>query len=126
MDFTQTLDSVISEALELGCDERQISDLLFSEAHIVEGMELTEARRIRVKVAGGGYMTKRVIGRKDPRRSAIAKRAARKGKANRMRAMRNPRSKMKRQRTLAARKRMMGPARRPRRGGTPRTVRRRR
>jgi hypothetical protein len=79
-----------------------------------------------VKVASGGYMTKRVIGRKDPKRRMIAKRAARKGRAARMRAARNPRSKMKRQRTLAVRKRMVGPSRprRPRAGARPRVARR--
>jgi hypothetical protein len=129
MKLTEHLDAFIEEAVVELLDPEAAAYLLLSEdfrfTQLGEDVSiLNEAHRIRVKVAGGGYMTKRVIGRKDPRRSRSAKRAALKGKAKRRMALRNPRSRMKRARTLAARKRLMGnkTTRRPKRrvGPTPR------
>jgi len=136
MDLRDVFDGFIEEAAVSLYPPELSAELLLSEDFRVpygdEYIPLVEAlHRIRVKVAGGGRITKRKFGRKDPRRSMIAKRSARKGRAARMRAMRNPRSKMKRKRTMAARKRMFGGgARRPshsvRRHAAPRVTRYRR
>ncbi len=96
---------VITEALALGFDERQIADLLLAEADAVSEMPLTEARRKYRSMPGGGKALISVQGRVDPRRRIAARKAARKGKAARMRAARNPQSKMKRRRTMMARRR---------------------
>jgi len=113
MDLIEYLDAFVEEAVAELYTPEEATFLLLNESfkftQLGEPVHLlTEMKRIRVKVAGGGYMTKRKIGRKDPRRSMIAKRSARKGRAKRMAAMRNPRSKMKRRRTMAARSRLLG------------------
>lgn len=127
MDFRDILDKLIEEAVLEDVSPQIAADVLLSESSIVleTGELLTEVvKRTRVKVAGGGYMTKRKIGRPNPRRSQIAKRSAMKGKSKRRIAQRSMRSKLKRKRTMQARNRLMGGARRgahgTRRHGPPR------
>lgn len=115
MTLKEQFDGFIEESIANSYPPGVSAIVLCSEDCTLDGENLREAlHRVKVRVAGGGFMTKRTFGRKDPRRSMIAKRSARKGRAKRMAAMRNPRSKMKRRRTMAARKRLGG-SRRPRR-----------
>lgn len=123
MSFKDFLNTFIEEAVLEDYPVEMSVSLLFSESTrsledgftVLEmvkeehGDELTEVvKRTRIKVAGGGYYTKRKIGRPNPRRSQIAKRAAMKGKSKRKIAARSMKSKIKRRRTLKARKSLMG------------------
>jgi hypothetical protein len=118
MDLLEQLDAFIEEAVVELYTKEQVAYLLLSEdfRFLTPGERneklLETVKRTRVKVAGGGYMTKRRIGRPNPRRSQIARRAAMKGKSKRRIAARSMKSKIKRRRTLQARKQLMGGARR--------------
>jgi hypothetical protein len=121
MDFKEFLNTFIEEAVLEDYPIEMSVSLLFSESTrslhdgstvlemLREDGDLTETvKRTRIKVAGGGFYTKRKIGRPNPRRSQIAKRAAMKGKSKRKIAARSMKSKIKRRRTLKARKSLMG------------------
>jgi hypothetical protein len=117
MDLLEHLDAFIEEAVVELYTKEQVAYLLLSEDfrfNTPEGTDLLleVVKRTRVKVAGGGFMTKRKIGRPNPRRSQIARRAAMKGKSKRRIAARSMKSRIKRRRTLQARKQLMGGARR--------------
>lgn len=121
MDFKDFLNSFIEEAVLEGYPVEMSAGRLLGEntrslqdgSTILEMLEeegglLETVKRTRIRVAGGGYFTKRKIGRPNPRRSQIAKRAAMKGKSKRKIAARSMKSKIKRRRTLKARKSLMG------------------
>lgn len=130
MDLLEQLDAFIEEAVIELYTKEQVAYLLLSEdfKFTTPGDKdeslLETVKRTRVKVAGGGFMTKRRIGRPNPRRSQIAKRAAMKGKSKRKIAARSMKTRIKRRRTLKARKQLMGGPKRgahgARRHGPPR------
>jgi len=112
-------------ATVLCCEDCTLNDELLLD---MIKQELLETKRTFRKLPGGGKMLIRRTGPVSIKRRMAAKKAARKGRAARLRASRNPRSKMKRKRTMAARKRLLGnrrkSSRRPRIRFSPRRRRR--
>jgi hypothetical protein len=129
MSFNEAFDEFLTDCLARGLDEAQIALVIANENFWLEADEegnpltiLEAVKRIKRKI-GGVNITVRKIGRKDPRRSQIMKMAARKGRAKRAAAMRNPRTKAKQKRARAILRRMRprkAGARKPKRAARPR------
>lgn len=130
MDLLEYLDIMIEEAVGDMLTPTQLSYLLLSEDFCFNGFDgpvnlLETVKRTRMKVAGGGYVTRRRQGRPNPRLSIIARRRSRNPQVKQKikRAKARPQSKMRAAKTRVARKRLM-PSR-PRRAAVKRPATRR-
>lgn len=142
MEFRDYLDLFIEECVGDMLEPEQISYCLLREDFSFKAVDgpvslLETVKRTRMKVAGGGYVTRRRQGRPNPRLSIIARRRARNPQVKQKikRAKARPQSKMRAAKTRAARKRFMPSRPKPsgrrgahgaRRHGAPRTHRARR
>lgn len=118
MSLRDFLDEYIETSIIESYDQDVAVSILLSENFSFfdeesgEVVTLLEARRIYRQLPGGRKMLLRKTGPVSQKRRLAAKKAARKGRAARMRAARNPMSKRKRARTMMDRKRLFGGSRR--------------
>ena len=111
MNLRDIFDQFIEESVITNRDPEISVTLLLSEDFVVRDGEdglmtlqealLTEMHTKYQNVPGAGRRKVRSVGRKDPKRQIAGRIAARKGRSKRMMAQRNPKTKMKRKRTMA-------------------------